>query len=89
MLSSNNKRRVNIDPGYISLDKLVLFTTKNYSHRIYLNEGIYAEVTLKFERKSFVPLPWTYPDYKTLEYIDFFNKIRETYKDQILEGQIK
>lgn len=81
-LSSKFKRRVNIDPGYITLGKLVLFTTKNYTHRIYLNRGIYAEVTLKFEGNSFTPWPWTYPDYRTKEYIEFFNKVRELYKAQ-------
>lgn len=81
-LSSNLKRQVNIDPGYITLGKLVLFTTKNYSHRIYLNRGIYAEVTLKFEGNSFIPWPWTYPDYKTNEYIEFFTRVREIYKAQ-------
>ena len=82
-LSSKLKRQVNIDPGYITLGKLVLFTTKNYSHRIYLNRGIYAEVTLKFEGNSFIPWPWTYPDYRTNEYIEFFNKVRQIYKAQV------
>ena len=82
-LSSKLKRQVNIDPGYITLGKLVLFTTKNYSHRIYLNRGIYAEVTLRFEENSFTPWSWTYPDYRTNEYIDFFNKVRKVYKTQL------
>ncbi len=82
-LSSKFKRQVNIDPGYITLGKLVLFTTKNYSHRIYLNRGIYAEVALKFEANSFTPWPWTYPDYRTKEYIEFFNKVREIYKAEL------
>jgi len=61
----NGKRRVNIDPGYITESKLVLVTTKNYSHRIYLRDGIYGEVTLIYRRKQgFEPLPWTYPDYR-------------------------
>lgn len=80
------KRRVNIDPGYMELSKLVLFTTKNYYHRIYLAEGIYAEVTLHFRDGSFQTLPWTYPDYRSREYHEFFMRIREIYKKQLETG---
>ncbi len=73
------KRRVNIDPGYIAEAQLVLPTVKGYSHRIYLQKGIFAEVTLIFEHKSFKPLPWTYPDYRTELAIEFFNNVRENY----------
>ncbi len=76
------KRQVNIDPGYITLSKLVLATTKDYSHRIYLNEGIYAEATLRFARRTFVPYEYTYPDYRTPEYISIFNQIRQIYLKQ-------
>lgn len=78
-LSVANKRRINIDPGYLTLSKLVLATTKDYSHRIYLNRGIYAEVTLFFEGKRFKPYDWTYPDYQTAEYAEVFHKIRNIY----------
>ena len=77
--SAMGKRRINIDPGYITADKLVLLTTKNYTHRIYLKNGIYAEVTLFYKEKTFKPWEWTYPDYKTDDYIDFFNHVREKY----------
>ena len=82
-LSLKGKRRVNIDPGLISLSKLVLLTTKDYAHRLYLNDGIFAEVTLSFKGASFQPLEYTYPDYKTEEYIDFFNKVRGILKRQL------
>jgi hypothetical protein len=72
-----NKRQINIDPGYLSLDKVVLATHKDYSHRLYLGKGIYGEVTLFFKDKTFNPFPWTYPDYRTHEYINFFNDARE------------
>ncbi len=70
-------RKVNIDPGYVDAAKLVLFTTKNYSHRIYLAEGIYAENTLMFFNQKFHPFNWTYPDYKLKESIDFFSTVRQ------------
>lgn len=76
------KRQINIDPGYLSDSKLILVTAKDYSHRIYLKNGIYAEVTLAWKRGTFQPFEWTYPDYKTREYIDILNSIRKMYMDK-------
>lgn len=81
--SLSDKRRINIDPGYLDLSKLVLFSTKDYSHRIHTARGIFAEVTLYFKDGTFNAWPWTYPDYKTEEYISIFNSIRERYKSEI------
>lgn len=82
-LSKNNCRLVNIDPGYIDQAKLVLASTKDFSHRIYLNKGIFAEITLLFQDKTFRPLEWTYPDYRTSEYIEIFKQIRQIYAQKI------
>ncbi len=79
----NGQRQFNIDPGYLTLSKFVLATTKDYSHRLYLNKGIYAEVTLKFKDETFQPWEWTYPDYRQKEYLEIFNKIRKIYKEQL------
>ncbi len=76
-------RRINLDPGYVSGAKLVLTTTKNYDHRIYLRDGIYAEVTLHYRDGTFLPWEWTYPDYRTKEYIEIFNHIRKLYFEQL------
>jgi hypothetical protein len=83
LLSGN--RRVNLDPGYVDMAKLVLASTKDFSHRIYLDKGIHAEVTLCYscKSKSFKPWEWTYPDYRTPEYISIFNAVREIYITQI------
>jgi len=81
--AEGGKRRINLDPGYIDLSKLVLATTKNHQHRIYLGQGIYGEVTLRFTRQSFRPWEWTYPDYRTDHYLQFFNQVRETYLEQL------
>ncbi|MFH0764284.1 MAG: DUF4416 family protein [Candidatus Omnitrophota bacterium] len=78
---ANGKRAVNIDPGYLNLSKLVVFSTKDYTHRIYLNKGICAEVTLFYKDGTYNPWPWTYPDYKTGPYIKFFNSVRAIYKE--------
>jgi hypothetical protein len=76
-------RQVNLDPGYISAAKLVLASTKDHAHRIYLRQGIYAEITLRFHRKTFQPWEWTYPDYRTPAYIGIFNHIRHLYMEQL------
>lgn len=81
--SQKGKRRINIDPGFLSLGKLILATTKDQSQRIYLRDGIFAEVTLFFKEGSFRPLSWTYPDYRSKEYIDIFNSIRKIYLQQL------
>lgn len=76
-------RKINLDPGYITDAKLVLATTKDYYHRIYLGKGIFGEVTLCFKEGSFRDFPWTYPDYRKLGYINFFNEVRKIYLEQI------
>jgi hypothetical protein len=83
--SRGGRRTVNIDPGYLDQSKLVLFTTKDYSHRIYLGNGIYAESTLTFRGRSYGPWPWTYPDYATKEYIAIFNSIRDIFRRDICD----
>ena len=75
------KRTINIDPGYIDMAKLVLFSTKDYSHRVYIGKGIFAEVTLHYKNKRFNFWPWTYPDYKSDEYTRIFDAIRDIYKN--------
>jgi len=77
------KRKINLDPGYLTLNKYVLASTKNGPSRIYLKEGIYAEITLRFINKSFIPCEYTYPNYKTDEYINFLKLVRQKYKLQI------
>lgn len=77
------KRRINIDPGFLSAGKLILATTKDYNHRVYLKKGIFAEVTLFYKKDSFRPWPWSYPDYQSKEHLDIFNTIRQIYLNQI------
>jgi hypothetical protein len=81
--ATNGRRRVNLDPGYVSLAKLVLATTKNHGHRVYLRDGIYAEVTLRYRDGTFSPWPWTYPDYATAAYCALFGRIRRRYVAQL------
>ncbi|HOQ99313.1 MAG TPA: DUF4416 family protein [Anaerolineae bacterium] len=81
--ATGGRRPINIDPGYVSLSKLVLASTKNHWHRIYIGQGIYAEATLPFREGAFQPQEWTYPDYRTPESLAFFTAVRERYRRQL------
>ena len=71
------RRRINLDPGYLTEAKVVLATTKDYAHRIYIGAGIYAEVPLNYHGNGFVPLGTTYPDYRSAEVLLLFTRARE------------
>ncbi len=75
--SREGRRTVNIDPGYLTLAKLVLTTTKNYDHRIHIGKGLYGDVQLRFRKGRFVFNPWTYPDYQAQKQLDFLYRARE------------
>lgn len=79
-LSTNKKRNINIDPGYLTPAKIVLASTKDYSHRIYLRDGIFAEVTLIFKKDSFIPHLNTYKDFQDKQYLDIFIQARKLLK---------
>ncbi len=76
-------RPVNLDPGYVDLGRLVLATTKDHAHRIYLGGGIYAESTLRWHGGAFEPWEWTYPDYRTPHYRAFFAEVRALYDEKL------
>jgi hypothetical protein len=75
----DGKRRINADPGILSHERFVLATGKNFTHRIYLNNGIFADLTLIFTQGRFQELPWTYPDYKDKNILSFLEKVRSKY----------
>lgn len=76
-------RRVNLDCGLLGLDKIVFASTKPANYRIYLGRGIYAQATYRFEKGGFNPWPWTYEEYNEEVVKEFFNQVREKYKEQI------
>ncbi len=78
--ATDGKRAVNIDPGYIALEHVILATTKGYAHRVYLKNGIYADLTLIYRDGVYRPLEWTYPDYAEERIISLFSRWREYYK---------
>jgi hypothetical protein len=79
-------RTVNIDPGYLLLERFVLATGKNYTHRIYVGNGIYADLTLVYQNKTFKPLPWTYPDYADPQMIVVLSSMRDSYRLTLQRG---
>lgn len=80
------QRQINIDPGLLTLENVVLSTAKPYSHRIYLADGIYAELCLTFKEGCYSALEWSYPDYSHEQVIDFFHFLRSFLKARI-KGQ--
>jgi hypothetical protein len=82
-LSVSGRRRVNIDPGYVALEHVVLATTKGFSHRLYLGRGIFGDLTLMFRNGAYKALEWTYPDYGSEETTQMFNRWRQQYKEQL------
>jgi hypothetical protein len=74
-----DKRMANLDPGLLTAHNLILTTGKDFSHRIYLQNGIFAEVTLMVNKGKLAPLPWTYADYRSAVVLDFFEKERQKF----------
>lgn len=79
--SVNGKRTVNIDPGLLADENFVLATGKNYCHRIYLRDGVFADLTLVYEKGEYRPLPWTYPDYASAEIRAFLTGLRREFRE--------
>ena len=86
-LTEDGRRRVNIDPGYVSLERFVLATCKNHYHRIYLGRGVYADLTLVYRKGEYRPLEWTYPDYSEPHMRALIKQIRLRYAYRIGKGK--
>ncbi len=83
--SRENIRAVNIDPGYIDGARLILASTKDHAHRIYLRDGIFAEVTLRYRFKNWQSFDYTFPDFQSRCYDDFLSKVRKLWLKEIKE----
>jgi hypothetical protein len=78
-------RPLNLDPGLLELGKFLLATTKDQAHRVYLRDGIFAEVTLRYHAGAFEPWPWTYADYRQPCVHDFLQQARDYYRQCLRE----
>jgi len=85
LYSDGKNRVVNLDPGHLSAEKFVLASGKNFTHRIYLNSGVFADLTLIYTKKGndYSALPWTYPDYIESPVKEFLFQSRQTYLNQV------
>ncbi len=86
---NGSKRSVNIDPGYLTLAKVVLATTKDYIHRLYISDGIYGDLHLFFKDGKYQTQTWTYPDYRQEKVLNFFLQMRSLYLKKIDEKSLK
>ena len=82
-LLRDEKRQVNIDPGLLSQERFILATGKNFTHRVYLRDGIYADLTLIYQKGAYRPMPWTYPDYREPEFLHYLKVFRKKLKFQL------
>ena len=82
-LSVDGRRIVNIDPGYLLAERLVLASGKNYAHRIYLSQGIYGDLALIYRDKDYRPMDWTYPDYAEPRVQNWLKGLRHKYLIQL------
>ena len=87
ILQSPHPRPVNLDPGYMEPSKLVLASTKNFAHRIYIGDNMYAEITLRFDKGRWADYPHTFPDFKDSQYHDFLSKARNKLVEQLRQLQ--
>jgi hypothetical protein len=72
---------VNLDPGLLTEENFILATGKNYSHRVYLRDGVFADLTLVYRKGEYLPLPWTYPDYASPAIREFLAQVREELRE--------
>ena len=86
-LDNHQNRRINIDPAILTLENFILVTNKNFTHRIYLKDGVFADLTLLYKKKKgYTELEWTYADYSSNETKSFLNKIRELFYNRLIES---
>ena len=82
-LAVDGRRKVNLDPGYMDYDKVVLASAKYAGHKVYLDFGIYADTTMTYRKGRFYPSEWCFPDFKSGGYEEAFLHIRAQYKGQL------
>ncbi len=86
--AESGNRVINIDPGYLSNANVILATTKNHYHRVPLQDRIYAHIEYVIKKKNtLTPLEWTYPDFRSPRYMNFFEELIPIYKKNLKENR--
>ncbi len=85
-LDENKNRLLNVDPLFVNLENIVISTSKAFSHRAYLEKGVYADVAFIWHTKHFEALPWTYPDYK--QNVHYFEDVRAHLKNLLVAKNV-
>jgi hypothetical protein len=88
-LDSQGNRWVNLDPGILTVENLILATGKNHTHRVYLDRGVFADLTLLYRQHRFEPLPWTYPDYASQDLEAYLLQMRQRLLDSVKRQEVK
>lgn len=88
-LEEGGRRTVNLDPGLLTPENFILATGKGYSHRVYLGQGVFADLTLEFRKGDFHPMPWTYPDYASGEIKELLKGLRQEFMKDFNSGKSK
>ncbi len=79
----DGNRRANIDPGYLADAKILMITTKNLAHRVYVGRNLFVDLQLIYKKDSYYPMPWAFADMREPKVIQFFNTVRERYQEQL------
>ena len=86
-LDEKGGRKINIDPAILTLENFILATNKNFTHRIYLKDGVFADLTLIYKKKKgYSELDWTYADYSSEETKSFLNNVRDLFYNRLIES---
>ena len=86
-LDEKGNRKINIDPAILNLENFILATNKNFTHRIYLRDGVFADLTLIYKKKKgYTELDWTYADYSSEETKSFLNNVRDLFYNELIES---
>ena len=84
-LAGEKGRPVNLDVGYLDHNKIVLASFKSAGQKIYLGEGVWADLVARYRQGRYCSFEWTFPDFRDGRYDRELDQIREIYLKQLRE----